>query len=572
MRARHPVHGDLHEGPRQLPLPPPLRRVPARTRWRWRSSTPSWSTSLRSSGRGRTETGDRAELETLPDDVAIWPEIAATAENCLGSECPRFQDCFITRMRQRAAESDVVIVNHHLLCADASVRQNAYGEVIPECHVAIIDEAHQLEDVATQYFGVVGQQLPGRGPAPRRRAAARQRRASPTTAATCGGRWTACRIAARASSCSWPASVRSGGTGEERRRVDRATALGGRAGEPAPRSGSRARRAAGRASRRPRRMRARTRWRVGRRAGEIRDDLRFLLRAGDPDFVYYLEVRGRGVFLRASPIDVSTIVRELLLDRMQATVLTSATLSVAGSFDYVRRPPRHPRGRRGAAAVGVRLRRAGDALPAAPDARSAVARRSATRPRREIVEILRRSEGRAFVLFTSYAMLRQVERRLAGSARVPAPRPGRRAAVGAAPAVPLARQRGAPRHVQLLAGRRRRRRGPELRHHRQAAVRLAGDPITAARIEAINARGESAFAPVPAAAGHPDAAAGSRPADPAPPRPRRPGGARSADPVRKATEPGSSTRCRRRRSPRGSTTSAGSSTGDVTTGRRRAPT
>ena len=57
-------------------------------------------------------------------------------------------------MRQRAAESDIVIVNHHLLCADASVRQNAYGEVIPECHVAVIDEAHQLEDVATQYFGM----------------------------------------------------------------------------------------------------------------------------------------------------------------------------------------------------------------------------------------------------------------------------------------------------------------------------------------------------------------------------------------------------------------------------------
>ena len=62
-------------------------------------------------------------------------------------------DCYVTRMRQRAAESDIVIVNHHLLCADAAVRQSAYGEVIPECHYAVLDEAHQLEDVATQYFG-----------------------------------------------------------------------------------------------------------------------------------------------------------------------------------------------------------------------------------------------------------------------------------------------------------------------------------------------------------------------------------------------------------------------------------
>src|SRR4029450_10777319 len=73
--------------------------------------------------------------------------------NCIGAECPRYDDCFVTKMRQRAAASDVVIVNHHLLCADAAVRQNAYGEVIPGCERAVIDEAHQLEDVATQYFG-----------------------------------------------------------------------------------------------------------------------------------------------------------------------------------------------------------------------------------------------------------------------------------------------------------------------------------------------------------------------------------------------------------------------------------
>ena len=77
-----------------------------------------------------------------------------TADTCLGTECPRYGDCFVTLMRQRAAESDVVIVNHHLLCADASVRKSAFGEVIPSCTTLVVDEAHQLEDVATQYFGV----------------------------------------------------------------------------------------------------------------------------------------------------------------------------------------------------------------------------------------------------------------------------------------------------------------------------------------------------------------------------------------------------------------------------------
>src|SRR5207247_1271526 len=102
----------------------------------------------------RTETGDRAELEDLPEDVGFWSEVSATAETCLGTECPRYDDCFVTQMRQRAAASDVVIVNHHLLCADAAVRQNAYGEVIPACSRVIVDEAHQIEDIATQYFGV----------------------------------------------------------------------------------------------------------------------------------------------------------------------------------------------------------------------------------------------------------------------------------------------------------------------------------------------------------------------------------------------------------------------------------
>jgi ATP-dependent DNA helicase DinG len=101
-----------------------------------------------------TKTGDRAELRELPEDLPLWKEISAEADTCLGTECPRYGDCFVTLMRQRAAESDVVIVNHHLLCADASVRKSAYGEVIPSCATLVVDEAHQLEDVATQYFGV----------------------------------------------------------------------------------------------------------------------------------------------------------------------------------------------------------------------------------------------------------------------------------------------------------------------------------------------------------------------------------------------------------------------------------
>ena len=146
---------------------------------------------------------------------------------------------------------------------------------------------------------------------------------------------------------------------------------------------------------------------LGRRAAELRDDLQFLTRADDPGHVYYLDIRGRGVFLRASPIDVSDIIREMLLDRMVATVLTSATLTVDGRFDYVR------------SRLGIRqahearlasefdyTRQAILYLPKKmPDPRSPEFVGAAGR---EVVEILKRTDGRAFVLFTSYNNLRQV--------------------------------------------------------------------------------------------------------------------------------------------------------------------
>jgi ATP-dependent DNA helicase DinG len=113
---------------------------------RWMQTIAEWA--------AVTETGDRAEIDDLPDDIGLWSELTATTEQCLGRECPQYEACFITRMKERAAAADLVIVNHHLLCADASVRQGGFGEVIPDTELAVIDEAHQLEDVVTMYFGV----------------------------------------------------------------------------------------------------------------------------------------------------------------------------------------------------------------------------------------------------------------------------------------------------------------------------------------------------------------------------------------------------------------------------------
>src|SRR4029078_11643911 len=96
----------------------------------------------------------RAEIADMPDSTEFWREISASSENCIGQTCPEFDACWITRMRQRAIEADIVVVNPHLQCADLSVKESSYGEVIPPYDSVILDEAHLLEDVATQYFGV----------------------------------------------------------------------------------------------------------------------------------------------------------------------------------------------------------------------------------------------------------------------------------------------------------------------------------------------------------------------------------------------------------------------------------
>jgi ATP-dependent DNA helicase DinG len=543
----------------------------------------------------RTDIGDRAEVDELPDDLPWWGEIAATTENCLGSSCPRISDCFVTRMRQRAAESDVVIVNHHLLCADAAVRHHSFGEVIPECHVLVVDEAHQLEEIATQYFGITISNFKleelvadalrvvrvesghlgkfsglGSFAPPAATNLPDEDDAYPSQGGFGFGGGGSSAKSGKKSGRSAPSGVnaRAGFGGYEQvdmlrpgraemralvpllDSIDKASRsffgdLQWNRPAPPPSSSS----GSGRSSSVPRVARELTMsadraegsaraaglfdervrlsdegldfvgeagllltsaldalegairlikeasedlQNVGRRAAELRDQLRFLLRINDPSYVYFLEIRGRGVHLKASPIDVSTIVREMLLDRMHATVLTSATLAVNGSFNYVR-------GRLGIfGAEEIRLPSEFDYktqsllyLPRRmPDPRDPSFN---TRVGDETIEILQRTEGRAFVLFTSYAAMRAIEARVA--ATLP---------------YPLFVQGTAPRHVLLERFKQTANavllatssfwQGVDVVGEALSCVIIdklpfasPGDPITAARIEAINARGGDAF-------------------------------------------------------------------------------
>jgi ATP-dependent DNA helicase DinG len=479
---------------------------------------------------GRTETGDRAELDDLPEDLPFWSEVSATAETCLGTECPRYDDCFVTRMRQRAAAADVVIVNHHLLCADLAVRQNAFGEVIPACSNAIVDEAHQLEDIATQYFGFSASTY-------RIEELARdlERLASPTpgAGATGSGRGRATpgprnavehgdrddlakaidrlRDHARAFFNELAYAHRSGDGTRERRwnaalareeRVRATEASLAQAGEAAAYlTGALDNVEATLALlRKPPRAvdpeedsgEAEEIAALARRAGALRDELRFLLRAGDCDYVYFVEFRGRGIFLRAAPIDVSKIVRELLLDRMRTTVLTSATLTVDGRFEYIRN-------RLGISdADEVRLPSEFDFArqailylpPRMPDPRSP---EFALAAGREVVEILKRSRGRAFVLFTSYATLRDVQAIAEMALDYPI------LVQGTAPRSQLLRQFRQTPHSVLFATSSFWQ-GVDVVGDALSCVIVdklpfasPGDPITAARIDAIRARGGDPF-------------------------------------------------------------------------------
>jgi ATP-dependent DNA helicase DinG len=439
-----------------------------------------------------TQTGDRAELRELPEDLPLWKDIAADAETCLGSECPRYGDCFVTLMRQRAAASDVVIVNHHLLCADAQLRKSAYGEVIPSCVTLVVDEAHQLEDVATQYFGIAVSNY---------RIEDLVRDVESTVGSTPDMLEATSRVADRARSFFSAIAIARMEAAESKARYTSETfvdyfqdgamlagALEGLeatlalAASPPGRTGP-----FGPADTNEDLAT------LARRARDLHQELSFLIRANDTDFVYYVERRGRGLFLRASPIDVSRLANDAIFDRMRTVVLTSATLAVDGSFDYVK----SRLGIREASQVRVPsefdyARQALLYLPRrVPSPKSPTFSAAAAR---EVIELLKRTRGRAFVLFTSYAMLRAVQQFVEMSLPFPI------LVQGTAPRSTLIeRFRSTPNAVLLATS--SFWQGVDVAGEALSCVivdRLPfaspGDPVTAARIESIKAGGGDAFA------------------------------------------------------------------------------
>lgn len=103
---------------------------------------------------GRTRSGDIRELAEVAEDSPLWPRVTSTSDNCVGGDCPNFNDCFVVKARRAAQDAALLVINHHLLFADMALKEEGFGELLPGVDAVIVDEAHQIPDVASQFFGV----------------------------------------------------------------------------------------------------------------------------------------------------------------------------------------------------------------------------------------------------------------------------------------------------------------------------------------------------------------------------------------------------------------------------------
>ncbi len=283
-----------------------------------------------------TETGDRAELVNLPENISFWSRINAKSETCLGQKCPDFEPCFITRMRQRADEADIVIVNHHLFFADLNVRGNQYGKVLPDYGAVIFDEAHLIEDIAADYFGfqISSFQIDE---------LVRDADSLPITDAVATRDLTKlCAKIIGLADQFWVRFIQTRGQDGRFPLVPNAFAERDQKGDVQPTPLGEAYFALDNAL-----ERLETAVDVHaeelteaesllKRVRQTRFDLEFIVTQSEKNYVYWLEKRGRGMFLRASPIDVSKLLQEKLFEKTETVILTSATLSANGKFNFIK--------------------------------------------------------------------------------------------------------------------------------------------------------------------------------------------------------------------------------------------
>jgi ATP-dependent DNA helicase DinG len=467
-----------------------------------------------------TRSGDRAELAELPEASAVWHKLDARADTCLGQKCKEYDRCFITEMRRKAAESDIVIVNHHLFFADLAIKLEAEGApdagVLPEAGAVIFDEAHELEDIAGNYFGISVSNL--RMDELTRDVEHLMQREKLYTPQISG----AIQSVRERSQLFFSLLPASEGrfafdsrrefleeNGEEFIALNQSLNRLGAELEQLPQK--------------PEEVFA-----ISRRAQQLQVQLRFVMENEDPNTVFWIErrgfrgapgaaLKGRGfshatakqfengasapegrfggrnnVFLQATPIEVGQILRECLWSKLETSVLTSATLAVGGGFEYIRQRLGLDHARE--LVVPSHFDYESQAIlyvpPNLPDPRTPQFAAEATGVIRRLLEITR---GRAFVLFTSYAQMNDIYERLLGVLDYPMLKQG-----DAPKSVLLEEFRLTPNAV--LFGTSSFWQGVDVQGEQLSCViidrlpfAVPSDPVVAARVKAIDASGGNAF-------------------------------------------------------------------------------
>ncbi|MEZ5580196.1 MAG: ATP-dependent DNA helicase [Candidatus Competibacteraceae bacterium] len=429
---------------------------------------------------GRTRRGDIAEIPDVPETSLIWPRVTSTVDNCLGQDCPQLADCFLAKARREALAADVLVINHHLFCADMAIKETGFAELLPGAEAFILDEAHQLPDIATHFLGrsLSGRQLSELGRdtvveqardaadfADLRRRAEALEPAILTLRQALG---TADRRALWREVAGLPAVVEA--IAQLHEALDR---LREALKEGAPRGKG---------------------LENCQRRGE---DLALRLVAltdeeSNLDNVRWFETRGRGFTLSLTPLDIAPKFQERLAAQPGAWVFTSATLAVGQSFEHF------------AARLGLRdyagLRLdspfdfARNALlyhpPDLPDPTSS---RYTAALLEAVLPVLAASRGRAFLLFTSFRALREAAAWLADRLDYPL------LVQGEAPKGVLLRQFRAAGNAVLL-GTASFWEGVDVRGEALSCVIIdrlpfaaPGDPVVQARIESLRQRGEDPF-------------------------------------------------------------------------------
>ena len=452
-----------------------------------------------------TQSGDRAELAELPEASAVWHKLDARADTCLGQKCKDYDRCFITEMRRRAAESDIIIVNHHLFFADLSIKLEAEGApdagVLPECGAVIFDEAHELEDIAGNYFGISVSNL-RMDDLPRDVEQMLQKEKLYTPQMS--GAIQSVRERSQLFFSLLPAN-------EGRFAFDSRREFLEENGEEFLALNQSLTRLGAELDQLP--QKPEDVFTLVRRAQQLQVQLRFVMENEDPNTVFWIERRAfRGapgaarrkssdekqasgrtnVFLQATPIEVGQILRECLWSKLETSVLTSATLAVGGGFDYIRQRLGLDHARE--LIVASHFDYESQAIlfvpPDLPDPRTPEFVGKAVTVIRQLLEITR---GRAFVLFTSYKQMNEVYERLLGLLDYPMLKQGD------APKSALLEQfRLTPNAV--LFGTSSFWQGVDVQGEQLSCViidrlpfAVPSDPVVAARVKAIDSGGGNAF-------------------------------------------------------------------------------